>query len=76
MVENIIQGIQLGIKSTIVNFLKWCLAGIVSNAFWICLIVCMCCLVLYIGGLKKAGRICTVSLVVYIVLEALGCAFL
>ena len=76
MVKNIIEGIQLGLKNSILSFFKWIFEGIIANSFWICLIVCMLCLVLYVAGLKKAGKYCTISLVVYIVLEVMGNAFL
>lgn len=76
MVENISNEIVLGLKNSILKLLKWILSGAVVNAFWICLIICMISLVLYISGLKKAGKYCTVSFIVYIVLEAIGSAFL
>lgn len=72
MVESIIDGIQLGLKNSILSFLKWSLTGIVSNSFWICLMVSMVGLILYVGGVKKGARYCTASLVVYVFLEAIG----
>lgn len=76
MIEKITEGIQLGLKNSILSFLRWIGVGIIANSFWICLIICMLCLILYVGGLKKAGKYCTISFVVYIVLEALGSVFL
>lgn len=76
MVDKIVEGIELGLKNSVLSFLKWIFTGVVANSFWICLIICMICLLLYIAGLKKAGKYCTVSFVVYIVLEVMGSAFL
>lgn len=64
------------IKIGIMDFLKLMVTGVISNSFWICLIVAMISLILYVGGIKKAGKYCTASLVIYVVLEALGSAFL
>ena len=76
MVENIVEEIQLGLKNSILSFLKWVFEGVVANSFWVCLIICMICLLLYVAGLKKAGKYCTISFVVYILLEVIGSAFL
>lgn len=72
MVENIIEGIQLGLKNSILGLLRWTLGGIAANSFWICLFISMAALILYVGGIKKAGRYCTASFVVYVFLQAIG----
>lgn len=74
MVENIIEGIQLGLKNSILGLLKWLLTGVTINSFWICLFICIISLILYVGGIKKAGRYCTASFVVYVFLQAIGSA--
>lgn len=76
MIENFTDSIGLGFKHMITDFFKWIFGGVLANSFWICLIISMICLILYISGLKKAGKYCTVSFVIYIVIEALGSAFL
>lgn len=76
MIDNITNSMELAIKDSIIKFLKIVLSEIVSNSFWICLIVCMISLILYASGMKKAGKYCTISLVLYVVLEALGSTLL
>lgn len=76
MAEEIANTIITKIQNSIIDFLKLLLGGIITNSFWICLFIAMISLILYIAGIKKAGKYCTASFVIYIVLEALGSAFL
>lgn len=76
MIENVANSIEIGFKNMIADFIKSVFYGVLNNSFWICLIISMICLILYIAGLKKAGRYCTVSFIIYILIEAFGSAFL
>lgn len=76
MLETISDAIVLGLKKTIFTFFKWVFTGIIANSFWICLAICMGCLILYLGGLKKASRFCTLSFIIYVFLQAIGSAML
>lgn len=62
------------IKGLILDLLEWIVMGIVDASYWICLLVCIVALFLYVGGLKKAGKYIPISFVVYYLLETLGLA--
>lgn len=62
------------IKSLILDLLEWIVMGIVDASYWICLVICIVALFLYVGGLKKAGKYIPVSFVIYYLLETLGLA--
>lgn len=38
---------------------------IINSTYWICLFTCIISLIIYACGVKKAGRVATVSFVVY-----------
>ncbi|WP_111930531.1 hypothetical protein [Clostridium tertium] len=58
-------------KKLLGEFLKAVLEGLVSSSYIICLIVAMIAIILYILGCKKAGKYVSVSIVTYILLQAL-----
>lgn len=62
------------IKGIVLNLLEWIALGIINSSYWICLIVSLIALMLYVGGLKKAGKYIPASLIIYILLETLGLA--
>lgn len=70
MIENLTESI----KEMVITFFKWSFTGLANNSFWICLGICMIGLILYVGGIKKAGRYCTASFIIYVFLQALGSA--
>ena len=57
-------------KEWILNGLKDIAINLIDNSYSICLVICMLAIVLYIAGLKKAGKYASVSLVIYILLQA------
>ena len=59
------------LKNSFIELGKWIALGIINNSYWICLVVCIAALILYIAGLKKAGKYCSISFVIYVVLQAL-----
>lgn len=63
-----------GIKEAILGLLEWIALGIIDNSYWICLIIAMISLLLYIGGIKKSGKWVTGSAIIYFILQALGVA--
>ncbi|MGG7142503.1 hypothetical protein ACQPVP_03455 [Clostridium nigeriense] len=68
---SIVTGILEGIKNGLINFVKWIGIGIINNSYWICLLVCIVSLILYIGGLRKSGKYVTLSIVIYFFLQAI-----
>lgn len=76
MLENLSETIQEAVQTAIMNSFislgKWVLGGIVESSYWICLLTCMFAMILYIGGNKKAGKYVTTSVVVYIIIRAIG----
>lgn len=60
MIKNFI---NLGIKEFV--------STTASLSHWICLLVCMVALILYMSGSKKAGKCVTVTFVVNILIQAL-----
>lgn len=71
MQETIINAIQEGLKSSVINFLKWIGIGVINSSYWICLTACFIALILYIAGLRKAGKYVSISFVIYVVLQAI-----
>ena len=59
------------IKSTLSRLGKWILLGVVNSSYWILLFCCILALVLYIGGLKKAGKYVSVTFILYCFLQAI-----
>lgn len=64
--------ITTAIKESLVNVSKWIVLGVIDNSLWICLGFAMGGLVLYIGGWKKGAKVTTISLVVFVLLQAIG----
>lgn len=56
------------------NLGKSILFGVINYSYWICLFVSIVGIMLYIAGCKKAGRAVSVSIVVYILFQALRMA--
>ena len=59
------------IKENIIGLLEWIAIGIIDNSYWICLIVCMIALLLYICNFKKSLKYVSASTVIFIILQAL-----
>lgn len=64
------------IQNKLLDLLKWLALHFIASSYWICLFSCMLALVLYIGGLKKAGKYVSVSFIVYFFLQSIKGAFL
>jgi hypothetical protein len=58
------------IKEYFINGLKDITISFIDNSYIICLGVAMVSILLYLAGLKKAGKYVTISLVTYILLQA------
>ncbi|WP_143318438.1 hypothetical protein [Clostridium sp. HBUAS56017] len=59
------------IKNFIADLGKDILLCIVDNSYWVCLFVCMVSVMMYVSGLKKAGKFVPVSFVTYTLLQCL-----
>lgn len=59
-------------KDVCVDGVKWLAITIVNNSFWICLTVAMVGLIFYMGGNKKGAKVVTISIIVFVVLKAIG----
>ena len=57
-------------KEWVLNGLKDISISLINGSYSICLVICMLAIILYIAGLKKAGKYATISLVVYILLQS------
>ena len=62
------------IKGVIINLFEWMALGLINTSYWICLFASIVVLMLYVAGLKKAGKYVPASLIIYILLETLGMA--
>ena len=58
-------------KKLLEELLKVILEGLVSSSYIICLTVAMISIILYICGCKKSGKYVSISIVTYILLQAL-----
>lgn len=43
--------------------------AIIDSSYWICLFTCMFAIILYVAGMKKAGKYVSISFVVYFMLQ-------
>lgn len=50
---------------------KWIVLGIVNSSYWIMLFCCMFALIMYIAGLKKAGKYVPISFILFCFLQAI-----
>lgn len=71
MVDIISKGIVEGLKNSIIKFLIWLGNGILSGSYWICLIICLAALILYISGYKKSGKYVGFSLLLFFILQCI-----
>lgn len=63
-----------GLKDAVVGLLEWVSLGIIDNSYWVCLIVGIVALIMYISGQRKAGKYVSASLIIYFILQSLGIA--
>lgn len=63
-------------QNKLIDFLKWLMVNFINCSYWICLFSCILALILYIAGLKKAGKYVSVSFVIYFFLQSIKGAFL
>lgn len=68
------QGYKVGesFKTMAIDGAKWIGLLIIDNSHLICLGCAMGGLILYLGGYKKGAKVVTISLIVYLVLQAMG----
>lgn len=59
------------IKENIINLFQWILLGIIDNSYWICLLICMVSILLYICSFRKSLKYVSASTVIFIILQAL-----
>jgi hypothetical protein len=71
MVDMISKGIVEGLKSSIIKFLSWLGTSILGGSYWICLILCLAALILYIAGYKKSGKYVGISLLLFFILQCI-----
>lgn len=57
------------IKNYFMNLGKDTALTVINSSYWICLFVCMFAIILYVTGLKKAGKYVSISFVVYFLLQ-------
>ncbi len=57
------------VKNKAINFIFSLLKDFVSFSYWICLFIAIISTILYVAGLKKAGKYVSVSMVIYFLLE-------
>jgi hypothetical protein len=57
-------------KSWFLNGLKDIAISLIDHSYSLCLVICMLAIILYIAGLKKAGKYASISLVIYILLQS------
>lgn len=63
------------IKGYILEILKGVALGIIDDSYWICLVVCLIALILYVAGQRKAGKYVSISFVIYFLLQSLSGVF-
>lgn len=75
MNDKITVAIETALGNSVVKLVKFLFNGLIKGSFWICLIACLISLLLYVGGQRKAGKGISISLIIYVLLQALKEAF-
>lgn len=57
------------VKNSIIGFGKWVLMGLITNSYWIFLWCAIIATILYIIGIKKAGKYITISIMLHLILQ-------
>lgn len=73
--DEIIDGVSTkilnGLKEGLLNFGKWILSGLITNSYWIFLWCAIIAVILYIIGIKKAGKYITISIMLHLIMQML-----
>jgi hypothetical protein len=59
------------VKDVIISAIKDIALGLIGSSYWICLFVCMISILFYMVGCKKSGRVASISIVVYVLSQAI-----
>jgi hypothetical protein len=78
-IDGLVHGVTAGVKQAVIDGLRegiiklftWIGTGILAGSYWICLIVCITALLMYIAGFKKAGKYVGLSFIVFFVLQCI-----
>lgn len=57
------------IKKIFMDLGKDTALALINSSYWICLFVCMFAIILYVAGLKRAGKYVSISFIVYFLLQ-------
>lgn len=60
-----------GVKDWFISGVKWLSITIIDSSYVICLTVAMVGLIFYIAGYKKGAKAVTLSLIIFVVLQAI-----
>lgn len=60
-----------GVKDWLISGVKWLSITIIDSSYVICLTVAMVGLIFYIAGYKKGAKAVTLSLIIFVVLQAI-----
>lgn len=71
MNEIIVSSIQEALKNSAISFIKWITLGVIKGSYIICLTAFIIALFIYIAGEKRAGKYCSISIVVFVILQAI-----
>ena len=67
--------VTVAIGNCVVKAIKFLFEGLIKGSFCICLIACIISLLLYVCGERKAGKGMSISIILYVLLQALKEAF-
>ena len=56
-------------KDFFINLGKDSALLIINSSYWTCLFTCLFAIILYVAGLKKAGKYVSISFIVYFLLQ-------
>lgn len=57
------------VKNFFINLGKGTALMVIDSSYWICLFTCLFAIILYVAGLKKAGKYVSISFIVYFLLQ-------
>lgn len=71
IVDGVVNGITGGIKTSVIDGVKWLSITIIDSSYTVCLGVAIIGLIAYCAGYKKGAKAVTLSIIIFVVLQAI-----
>ena len=71
IVDGVVNGIVGGAKASIAEGIKWLSITIIDSSYTVCLSIAVIGLIFYCAGYKKGAKAVTLSVIIFVVLQAI-----